>query len=365
MVNRMTDITFTHPTADCEVDVAIVGAGPAGLAAAAACIDHGLSYALLDRRGLGQSFVEYPHALRFFSPPEEMEIGGVPLPVAGGHKPTRETYLAYLRSVVRARGITLSPWRSIGRVDRIDGGGYRLATRLEPDAGPGGAVTARAVVLAVGVWREPIVLPVEGGRGPNVFSEFTDPTPFTGCEVTVVGGGNSALGAALSLAEARARVTLVMRRPPKAYRSGVRPHVRRDLGFAVNEGRVRLLCRHNVTRIGPRSVTAQPVRYTGRWDLWEGTAADYAPDGEPLEVPGRFVFALLGHRSDAAFLRDVMGLDLRGDGRPVCDETTWETPRENIFLAGSLCSVRLDIVLKIREQAAGVVAAIARRLRDR
>ena len=52
-------------------DVAIIGAGPAGLAAACAAVDRGLTHVLLDRAGLAQSFVEYPHNLQFFSPPDE------------------------------------------------------------------------------------------------------------------------------------------------------------------------------------------------------------------------------------------------------------------------------------------------------
>ena len=48
---------------DLNVDVAILGAGPAGLAAACACAGRGLSYVLLDRCGLGQCFFEYPHDL--------------------------------------------------------------------------------------------------------------------------------------------------------------------------------------------------------------------------------------------------------------------------------------------------------------
>ena len=346
-----------------DVDVVILGAGPAGLSCACACIDRGLSYVVVDRGGLAQSFFEYPHALRFFSPPDEMEIGGVPLPVAGGEKPNREQFLAYLRGVVRARGIELYTWEQVETFAREPDGTFTLRTRLVPAGGGERTVRARAVVLASGVWAEPVPLGVPGGDGPNVFSDFLEPTRFLGQEVLVVGGGNSAVGAALSLMEARAKVTLSMRRPPKDYRSGLRPFVRRDLGFAVDEGKLDLRAETIVTEITPRSATLQPVRYTGTEDLWEGTMGDYERVGEPYLIPCRFVFALLGHRADSRFLADVMGLGLRDDGRPEAGRDTWETPIPNVFLAGSLADRTIDIVFRIRPQSEQVVAAIAERLR--
>lgn len=70
-------------------DILIVGAGPAGIHAACTAQDMGLSHRIIDRRGLAHSFVEYPQTQRFFSPPDEMEVGGMPFPMRGGEKPTR------------------------------------------------------------------------------------------------------------------------------------------------------------------------------------------------------------------------------------------------------------------------------------
>lgn len=354
---------MTNQASVTVVDVAILGAGPAGLCGACACIEHGLSHVVLDRRGLAQSFFEYPHALRFFSPPDEMEIGGVPLPVAGGEKPNREQYLAYFRAVVRARQLKLCTWESVQSFTREADGSFVLHTRLEPDAGAGRTVRARAVIVATGMWHEPVTLGVPGADGPNVLSEFIEPTPFCGHDVLVIGGGNSAVGAALSLMEARARVALSMRRPPKDYRSGLRPFVKRDLDFAVNEGKVDLRAGTVLAEIRPSAALLQPVRYTGTEDLWEGTVADYEPAGDPFEVPCRFVFALLGHRADTRFLAQTIGLPLRPDGRPEVDLETWETPLRNVFLAGSLADRSIDIVLRTRTQVAEVVETLAARLK--
>jgi thioredoxin reductase (NADPH) len=348
-------------TESSSVDVLIVGAGPAGLAAGCHCQDCGLSCLVMDRAGLAQSFTEYPDTLRFFSPPDEMEIAGVPLPVAGGEKPTRDTYLAYLRSVVRFRKLPLATWESVVEVVR-EADGFQVRTRLEPDAGQGRVMHCRRIVAATGLWHEPVRLPAPGYERPNVFAEFHEPTAFFDQDVLVIGGGNSAVGAALSLAEARARVTLSMRRPPRNYRSGLRPFVKRDLAFAVDEGRVTLHAQTVVTTIGGLCSTLQPVRYTGSEDLSEGTAADYEPMGEPFDVPARFVFCLLGHRPDTVFLRGVLGLDLRPDGRPVCDPGTWETSVPGVFVAGSLADHSIDIVLGLRRQAVAAVDSIAQQL---
>jgi thioredoxin reductase len=182
--------------------------------------------------------------------------------------------------------------------------------------------------------------------------------------VLVVGGGNSAVGAALSLIEARAQVTLSMRRPPKDYRSGLRPFVKRDLDFAVDEGKIDLRAETVVAAVTPLCASLQPVRYTGAEDLSEGTMADYESAGEPFAVPCRFVFALLGHRPDRDFLGGVLGLPLRPDGRPEADRATWETAIPNVFLVGSLADRKIDIVLRAREQAAEVVSTLATRLKE-
>src|ERR1041384_4953194 len=114
------------------VDVLIVGAGPAGLHAACNAQDLGLSHRIVDRRGLAHSFVEYPQTQRFFSPPDEMEVGGVPLPMRGGEKPTREDILPYFRAVAAYRKLNLSLWERIVDVRR-EGELFVVQTQTEPN----------------------------------------------------------------------------------------------------------------------------------------------------------------------------------------------------------------------------------------
>ncbi len=336
-------------------DLLIVGAGPAGLHAACAAQDLGLSHRILDRRGLAHSFVEYPQSLRFFSPPDEMEVGRVPFPMRGGDKPTREDILPYFRAVARHRNLTLSLWERITDVRR-EGGVFVVRTTLEPNGDEERMYRGRAILLASGVWDVSRRLECPGADLPHVAYRFHEPTEYFGMNVLVAGGGNSAVHAALTLAEAGARVTFAMRRAPVAYQSHLRPFVVRDLEFAVEEKRLTLHTGVAVARIEPQTVWLQAFAYDG-----ESPRAG-EPTGSPFAVPARFVFALLGQKGDPAFF-SMLGLCLEPDGRPTRDPDTFETNAPGVYVAGSLAGTKIDIILTAREQAANVVARIAERLR--
>ncbi len=336
------------------VDVLIVGAGPAGLHAACTAQDLGLTYRVIDRRGLAHSFVEYPQALRFFSPPDEMAIGGVPFPMRGGEKPAREDILPYFRAVAAYRKLNLSLWERITDIRR-DGEQFVLQTVQEPNDDVPHAYRGRFLILASGVWDVPVCLTCPGAILPHVASRFHEPTEYFGMDVLVVGGGNSAVNAALMLSEAHARVTLAMRRPPVAYQSHLRPFVVRDLEFAVEEKKVTLHTGVIVARIEPQTAWLQSADYDPLHPLGGN------PTGDPFPIPARFVFALLGQRSDTT-LFERLGLCLEPDSRPARDPETFETNVPGVYVAGSLAGSKIDIILTGREQAAGVVRRIAERL---
>jgi len=335
-------------------DLLIVGAGPAGLHAACTAQDLGMSHRVIDRRGLVHSFVDYPQALRFFSPPDEMAIGGVPFPMRGGEKPAREDILPYFRAVAAYRKLSLSLWERITDIRR-EGDLFVVDTLREPNGDVPRTYRARSLLLASGVWDIPVTLTCPGAELPHVFSRFYEPTEFFGMEVLVVGGGNSAVHAALALSEAGAQVTYAMRRPPVAYQSHLRPFVVRDLEFAVTEKRLALHAGAFVVRIEPQTVWLQP----GEYDPAHPSGGKLT--GEPYPAPARFVFALLGQRSDPTLFHRL-GLCLEPDGRPARDPETFETNVPGVYVAGSLAGEKIDIILTGREQAAGVVRRIAERM---
>ena len=339
---------------DTIVDILIVGAGPAGLHAACTAQDLGLTHRIIDRRGLVHSFVDYPQSLRFFSPPDEMSVGGVPFPMRGGEKPAREDILPYFRAVAAYRKLDLSLWERITGVRR-DEKLFVVQTVSEPNGDRTPTYRGRTLILASGVWDVPVCLRCPGADLPHVLPRFHEPTEYFGFDVLVTGGGNSAVHAALALSEAHARVTYAMRRPPVAFQSHLRPFVVRDLEFAVEEKKLALHTGVRVERIEADTVWLQPAEYISR-DM-EGR-----PTGDPYPVPARFVFALLGQRADATLFHQI-GLCIEPDGRPSRDPETYETNIPNIFVAGSLAGDKIDIILTGREQAGGVVRRIADRLR--
>jgi thioredoxin reductase (NADPH) len=340
------------------LDLLIVGAGPAGLAAACAAQDAGLEYQVVERRGPVQSLVEHPEQIRYFSPADEMAIGGVPFPMAGGHKPTREDALAYYRAVIQARGLRIATWEEVVHVYR-DGAplhnGHFLIRSVRRIAGEGEELTRRARFLLVcaGTFPNPRRLTgIPGANLPKVFYRLHDPTPFFGRDVLVIGGGNSAATGAMTLAEAGARVTVATRRPPADFQSHLRPFIVRDLTIMANEKRLTLRPFVALTDITRTTVTLAPyLPYC---------ETDEQRDCTPTTLPNDFVFAQLGHTADHGLFASI-GVPLAPDGLPEYDEATAETAVPGLYVAGSLS--RANIILESRRRAVEIVEAVTRRIR--
>jgi thioredoxin reductase (NADPH) len=329
-----------------EYDVLIIGAGPAGLAAACAAQDAGLSYLVIERSGIVQSLVQHPQQIRYFSPSDELAIGGIPFPMAGGHKPTREDALAYYRAVASARKLALATWERVTAVERED---VRFRVRSVTRVARPGIVferRARYLIVCTGTFQHPRRLGVPGDELPNVLYALDDPTPSFGRKVLVAGGGNSAATAGMTLAEAGALVTVAMRRPPVDFQSHLRPFIVRDLKIMADEKRLTLLTEVAVAEVLPDRVLLRRTEYGD---------ADAEMFGDAWEMETDFVFALIGQEADREFFA-MLGVPLAPDGLPVYDDNA-ETPVPGIYVAGSLS--RANIILESRRRAVEIVARIA------
>ena len=216
------------------LDLAIVGAGPCGLAAAVAAKERGLSYAVFDRGCITESLTHYPYYMTFFSTAERLEIGGVPFTIPEA-KPTRQQALAYYRRVVAHHGLVIRQYEEVAGIERPAEGEFVLHTR--PRGGRDARIRARAVVIATGGLGEPNRLDLEDGQPHDrVIHYYKEPYPFFDQDVIVVGGGNSSVEAALELYRNGVRVRMV--HFLDVFDRGVKPWVRPDIDNRIASGEI-------------------------------------------------------------------------------------------------------------------------------
>ncbi|GAA3933586.1 FAD-dependent oxidoreductase [Actinoplanes auranticolor] len=193
-----------------DTDVAIIGGGQAGLAAAHVATARGLRAVVLDAADQpGGSWQHYYDSLTLFSPARHSALPGLPFPGDPDHYPARDEVIAYLGAYTARLDTPVEFGRRVTSVTTA-GGHFAVGT----DRGP--AVTARAVVAATGEFGRPYrpALPgLDTFTGTVLHSsEYRRPEPFTGHRVVVVGAGNSAVQIAAELATV-ARVTIATRAP--------------------------------------------------------------------------------------------------------------------------------------------------------
>lgn len=292
-------------------DVAVVGAGPCGLAVGVAAREAGLSCVLFDRGPLVGTIERYPLRTRFFSTAEKLEIGGVPF-ITEEDKPTRAEALAYYRRVARHFELDIRLYEEV-REARREGDGFLL--RTVSHVGVRREVRARWVVVATGQFDHFNPLDVPGEDLPKVTHYFREPHLYYGEDVLVVGGGNSAVEAALRCWRAGARVTLA--HVFDDFDPGVKPWVLPDIRNRIQEGAIPALWRHEVLEI-----EAERVRLRDR----EG--------GEERILANDWVLAMTGYRPDYGLLR-ALGIEIR-EGAPVFDRESLETGVPGVYVAGVL-----------------------------
>jgi thioredoxin reductase (NADPH) len=304
------------PAADC--DVLIVGAGPAGLAAAIAAGREGLTCLVLDKGGLVDGIYRFPRNMVFFTTPELLEIGGLPF-VTPFEKPTRFEALRYYRRVADTFGLAVAFDERVTAIRRETDGGSAFSLDITTRGGATRTRRSRFVVVATGYYDQPNLLGVPGEELPHVSHYYSEPHPYYRRPVVVVGGKNSAAEAALDLFRAGARVTLVHRE--ETLGESIKYWVKPDIENRIAEGSIAAMFGTRVQRITPAS-----VHVTG-------------PGGD-AGLPAEGVFLLTGYHPDWALLeRAGVVIDPAGQVAKY-DPETCETDVPNLFLAGGVVSGR-------------------------
>ncbi len=226
---------------DADLDVLIVGAGPAGIAAGLGAIQHKLRYRIVEQEdSLGGTVYHYPRNKIIMTAP-------VQLPIVGKVRMSeisKEALLAFWSGIVDRTGLKIS-FRE--RMESLQPNGRTFHVKTS-----GGEYSARAVLLAIGRRGTPRKLGVPGEELPKVVYRLIDAEQYQGQKVLVVGGGDSALEAALAIAaEAGTEVALSYR--GEAF-GRVKVKNRQRLEEAQKAGRINVLLKSNITRIEPREV---------------------------------------------------------------------------------------------------------------
>jgi thioredoxin reductase (NADPH) len=298
------------------LDLAVIGAGPCGLAVGAAAKRAHLTCSLFDKGPVVASLLRYPLYMTFFSTPDRLEIGGVPF-VTAGDRPTRREALAYYRKVAEYFELDVRPYHEVAAVQRRRDG-FEIVARHPGKAEPE-VVAARHVVYATGYFETPNPLGVPGEELPHVSHFYVEAHPYWQQRVVIVGGGNSAVEAALELYRVGARVTLVHFLGD--FDRGVKPWLLPDITNRLKDGAIAARWCSRVTAIGRSHVTV-------RRD----------PDGTSETLPADFVLALTGYRADLSLLR-AAGVEVDpASGVPAHNPDTMETNVPGIYIAGVLAS---------------------------
>ena len=261
---RARPIPLTH-------DLVIVGAGPAGLAAALRARELGLSFVVLDKGNLGGAIRSFPRQKLVMTTPFTLPLHGL----VRRTEISKEELLALWERLRDQHELPIhEQCEMTGLVPTV--GGYEVVTRR-------GTFTTVHVVLALGRRGTPRRLDVPGEEASHVTYELLEPEQYAGRACAVIGGGDSAVEAALALAEiSGTRVSLLHRRDTVS----AKPKNQLRLDAARREGKIEF-----VGGVSPIAIDRE-VRFR---------RADSSESG----VPADFTFVMVGGELPAPWLRSI------------------------------------------------------------
>ncbi len=238
-----------HPGAH---DVLIVGAGPAGLAASLAAKQLGLDYVTLEQDSLGGAVFQYPRGKLVMTSPVELPIVGK----VQFRNTTKEELLKFWTSASKGNGLNIHFRERVASIERGQGPFIVKTTDQE--------YKASSVLLAIGRRGTPRKLGVPGEELPKVVYRLIDPEQYRGQQVIVVGGGDSALEAAASVAELGDTQVVLSYRGDAFQRAKARNRERVEQAKA--NGRLKILLGSQIREIRPDDVLLQQSGQNMKFD---------------------------------------------------------------------------------------------------
>jgi thioredoxin reductase/NAD-dependent dihydropyrimidine dehydrogenase PreA subunit len=259
------------------LDVFIVGAGPSGFCASLRAMEKKLKYKTVEQESLGGTVFQFPRGKLVMTAP-------VIMPMVGEVKfteTTKEKLLAFWQDVEKKTGVKISYHERVEKITPSDKGGYEVKTNKD-------VYHTRTVLLSIGRRGTPRKLGVPGEDLSKITYRLIDPEQYRNQHVLVVGGGDSALEAAHSIAdEPGTTVTL-------SYRSGAfsraKKKNRAKVDAAVDAGKINLLLSSNVVEFTSEKVTIDK-------------------EGEKIVIPNDAAIICAGGILPTGFLKET-GIDV-------------------------------------------------------
>jgi len=290
-------------------DALVVGAGPTGLACGIELQRLGVKAVLIDKGCVVNSIYHYPTHMTFFTTPELLEIGDLPM-TSLNEKPNRTEALKYYRRVAEHYRLDV---RQYERVDRVTGQDNAFEISTTDRLGCSHRYHARKVVLATGYYDIPNLLNVPGENLDKVMHYYKEPHPYYNHDVAVIGAKNSAAIAALELHWTGARVTLIHR--GSGISDKVKYWIKPNIENRIKNGEITAYFNSYVTEIKPDTLQIS------------------TPNGG-VGIENDFVFALIGYSPDLEFLNSL-GITLEPQTlKPRTNPQTLESERPGVYLAG-------------------------------
>ena len=259
-----------------QYDVVVVGAGPTGLACGIELQQRGVRTVLIEKGCVVNSLYHYPTNMVFFTTPELLEIGNLPM-TSLNDKPNRHEALKYYRRAADHYKLTINDYERVENITGVDGDFLVSTTdRL----GCHQTYYARKVVLATGYYDVPNLLNIPGEELSKVLHYYKEPHPYYNHDVAVIGAKNSAAIAALELFWTGARVTLIHR--GSGISEKVKYWIKPNIENRIKVGEIQAYFRSQIVEILPDAMVVS------------------TPQGEVV-LKNDFVFALtMGHRCHPA-----------------------------------------------------------------
>jgi thioredoxin reductase (NADPH) len=227
-----------------QLDVFIVGAGPAGFAATLTAKSKNMRYATVEQESLGGAVFQYPRGKLVMTAPATVPLLGK----VNFRQTSKEALLQFWTEAERKTSVKINYKERVEDITRTSDG-FTVKTNK-------GSYPTRSVLLAIGRRGTPRKLGVPGEEMSKVVYRLVDPDQYAGQKVLVVGGGDSALEAAASIAETKATGGVVLSyRGAEFDRAKARNKDR--VQAAAKNGRLRVMMKSNVKKIEAEKVAIE------------------------------------------------------------------------------------------------------------